>query len=289
MEYGEKIAALRKEHGMTQAELGAELNVTYQAVSKWERGESYPDFETMSRIAKLFGVPLSHFEENGENQDDTASDEQQNSPTTEHAITVPLGVCTACGKTVYENEVHATEPQLICNACHEHSVQQAKARAQAQKEKAERRMQAIRAERQQEVRAGKRKRNIGLIVAAVITLAWFIFALVVGIQEKDGGIIGGNAVFCLFLFAFVSQMIWGGIVRSVCCKGGVLIGTPGVIFSLDLDGIIFLIVVKILFAALRMLVYLVFLAFFVVVALIIAPFTFIPQCIRLSVGYDDAD
>ena len=32
MNYGEKITALRKKKGMTQAELGAELNVTYQAV-----------------------------------------------------------------------------------------------------------------------------------------------------------------------------------------------------------------------------------------------------------------
>ncbi|MDE6399197.1 MAG: helix-turn-helix domain-containing protein, partial [Clostridiales bacterium] len=66
MEYGEKIAALRKEHGMTQAELGNELNVTYQAVSKWERGESYPNFDTLSRIAKLFAVPIGYFEEDGE-------------------------------------------------------------------------------------------------------------------------------------------------------------------------------------------------------------------------------
>ena len=46
MNNGEKIASLRKAKGMTQAELGAELNVTFQAVSKWERGESYPDFAT---------------------------------------------------------------------------------------------------------------------------------------------------------------------------------------------------------------------------------------------------
>ena len=73
MNNGEKIASLRKAKGMTQAELGAELNVTFQAVSKWERGESYPDFDTMSRLAKLFGVPLSYFENDEDGAQETAA------------------------------------------------------------------------------------------------------------------------------------------------------------------------------------------------------------------------
>ena len=61
MDYGKKISYLRKSKGMTQEELGKVLNVTYQAVSKWERGESMPDFAPMSQIAKYFQVPLSYF------------------------------------------------------------------------------------------------------------------------------------------------------------------------------------------------------------------------------------
>ena len=38
---GEMIAGLRKQRGITQAELGERLNVTFQAVSKWERGVSH--------------------------------------------------------------------------------------------------------------------------------------------------------------------------------------------------------------------------------------------------------
>ena len=71
MNYGEKIAALRKKNDMTQAQLGDALNVTYQAVSKWERDETHPDFETMSKIAKLFRVPLSYFEEDNEPSSDS--------------------------------------------------------------------------------------------------------------------------------------------------------------------------------------------------------------------------
>ncbi|MDE7264859.1 MAG: helix-turn-helix domain-containing protein, partial [Clostridia bacterium] len=73
MDYGKKIAYLRKTKGMTQEELGKVLNVTYQAVSKWERGESLPDFETMSQMAKYFQVPLGYFADENEELAETAA------------------------------------------------------------------------------------------------------------------------------------------------------------------------------------------------------------------------
>ena len=48
---GRLIAARRKELGMTQEELGRLLDVTAKAVSKWERGLSYPDVTLISRLA----------------------------------------------------------------------------------------------------------------------------------------------------------------------------------------------------------------------------------------------
>jgi transcriptional regulator with XRE-family HTH domain len=53
---GEIIAALRKEKGMTQAELAKEAHVTDKAVSKWERDLSCPDISLLPRLAEIFGV-----------------------------------------------------------------------------------------------------------------------------------------------------------------------------------------------------------------------------------------
>lgn len=48
--FKERLAEARKEKGLTQAELARRLGVTAQAVSKWERGNAYPDIELLDGI-----------------------------------------------------------------------------------------------------------------------------------------------------------------------------------------------------------------------------------------------
>ena len=55
---GENIRRLRVERGMTQKELAIHLNVSMQAVSKWERGYAYPDLVLLLPIARIFSVTL---------------------------------------------------------------------------------------------------------------------------------------------------------------------------------------------------------------------------------------
>lgn len=52
----EKIRLLRKERGITQDELAAVLRVSFQSVSRWENGQTYPDIELIPKIAAYFGV-----------------------------------------------------------------------------------------------------------------------------------------------------------------------------------------------------------------------------------------
>lgn len=55
---GAFISDLRKNKNKTQAELAQLLNVSHQAVSKWERGESLPDIGLLPLTAKLLGVSV---------------------------------------------------------------------------------------------------------------------------------------------------------------------------------------------------------------------------------------
>lgn len=50
---GQQIAYYRKTKQMTQSELGERLNISYQAVSKWERGESLPDTAILVDLANI--------------------------------------------------------------------------------------------------------------------------------------------------------------------------------------------------------------------------------------------
>ena len=54
---GQIIRRLRKEQNLTQEELAEQLNISAQAVSKWENESSLPDISQVVPIANLFGVP----------------------------------------------------------------------------------------------------------------------------------------------------------------------------------------------------------------------------------------
>jgi transcriptional regulator with XRE-family HTH domain len=54
--FGESLRRLRREKNLTQEQLSARLNVSFQTVSKWERGESTPDITMLPVLAGFFGV-----------------------------------------------------------------------------------------------------------------------------------------------------------------------------------------------------------------------------------------
>ncbi|MBQ4243920.1 MAG: helix-turn-helix domain-containing protein [Clostridia bacterium] len=56
--FGENLLNLRKINNMTQEELAEKLDVSRQAVAKWESGETVPDLEKCKIIAEIFGVSL---------------------------------------------------------------------------------------------------------------------------------------------------------------------------------------------------------------------------------------
>ena len=55
---GQLITELRKEKGLTQKQLADALNVTDKAVSKWERGLSFPDVSMLEPLSELLGVSI---------------------------------------------------------------------------------------------------------------------------------------------------------------------------------------------------------------------------------------
>ncbi len=59
MDLSEKLIQLRKKKGLSQAELVRMMDVSRQAVAKWEKGAATPTAENLARLSNIYGVPLS--------------------------------------------------------------------------------------------------------------------------------------------------------------------------------------------------------------------------------------
>lgn len=57
-EVGRRIAELRQRAGLTQSQLAATMNVSHQAVSKWEGGAALPDIQTLMELTRFFGLTV---------------------------------------------------------------------------------------------------------------------------------------------------------------------------------------------------------------------------------------
>lgn len=63
---GKQISTLRKEKGLTQSDLGERLCVSFQAVSKWERGETLPDTSILVDLANILETTVDFILTGGE-------------------------------------------------------------------------------------------------------------------------------------------------------------------------------------------------------------------------------
>lgn len=60
MDFSQKLQALRKGRGFTQERLASELNVSRQAIAKWEAGTGYPDVSNLVQLSELLHVTVDY-------------------------------------------------------------------------------------------------------------------------------------------------------------------------------------------------------------------------------------
>lgn len=80
MNFGENLRTLRRKRNISQEELAGKLNVSRQAISRWEQGNGYPEMEKMIALSKILEVTLDHLVSENDTADesgeDSRSDEQ---------------------------------------------------------------------------------------------------------------------------------------------------------------------------------------------------------------------
>ena len=111
---GTNIKKLRLNQGLTQLELGERLNVSAQAVSKWENNSATPDIDLLPAIAKLFDLSIDdlfHSEINIMKQRADSAGEEAICPDCNNPFSSVGSYCNVC-HTSFDNTDHH------CGVCH---------------------------------------------------------------------------------------------------------------------------------------------------------------------------
>lgn len=64
MTLGEKIKEMRKKFGLSQEELASIMNVSRQAITKWESDGGLPDISNLQELSKVFGITIDYLLDN---------------------------------------------------------------------------------------------------------------------------------------------------------------------------------------------------------------------------------
>ncbi|MCC8196267.1 MAG: helix-turn-helix domain-containing protein [Ruminococcus sp.] len=100
MALSEKLYTLRKKSGLSQEQLAEELNVSRQAISKWESGNSIPESDKLVAISNYFNVSLDYLLKDDESSGAASpTDEKVTSPTANRTQWI-LGIVACIGGVV---------------------------------------------------------------------------------------------------------------------------------------------------------------------------------------------
>ena len=261
MNLGEKITELRKHNNVTQEQLGKELNISAQAISKWERNLSEPDLYAIKAMSNIFNVSIDTLINDDKELEFKNIIEDKNNYE-----------CSNCHKKYDKSNISQFETNIICKDCHD---------------KVEKQINTIVSNNvdtdnnEIEDKDNKKKRwfqsslLIKFIISVGISLILMTLSFVFGnINNVDDviAIIVGTIVIFTFLFQIFSETIIQDIVFGSFGKS---IQMPGIIFSLDIDSIIFMLAYKFIIAPL--IVFIIGVVVFfggLLLAFIISPFTF---------------
>ena len=107
MALGQIITSLRKEHGMTQADLAEKMNVTDKAVSKWERDLSCPDINSIPRLAEVLGVSVEELLHTAEKEKKPEDKAGAVVDTVLRAIPVAMGVAVVVTSLLHSIDLYS--------------------------------------------------------------------------------------------------------------------------------------------------------------------------------------
>lgn len=280
MTLGKKLSLQRKAIGLSPEEVALKIRVTTQTVTNWENNIGEPDIQNLKDLSALFDISIDDLLDTGMGDDDTA-----------------IGYCKNCGISINERNLGSKIPVVLCRRCVE--INKAQKRREEMKQKAikERQEKAQRAKRMAEYsafkdrqRAIRNKQLVSFLVAAIPTAAWIAFLVYTQQQEYNHtwAIVGGILAYAIF--SFVSLLFYDGPVRDLLvymCTAS--IKWPGLVYTFDMDGFLWVIAMKALFMVIGFLFGLLCGILGIVLGLIVSPFVFPYKLIKMAYDIRHAD
>lgn len=293
MAIGNNLKKLRVNKGMTQKDLADSLNVSSQAVSRWENDEVEPDISTLSKLSSIFKVPVDaiingNFEKKEEPKDNTA--EVAAVAATVAAVAkakeepvnaIKTRSCADCHKVLNDGDVvhkatRGSSEVEICDSCWQEHLKVEEQLKKIGKDPKKAKQRGASSGYRAFFERDDHTVLIWSIILGVVALAITLILMIV-FREKVaiGWIVGAPLIVGFGLFADIYCMFTGTWVADVFIEiSSWSIRLPGIIFSFDLDGLAFLIIMKILFAIIGFVVGVLTFLFALIFSSVCAIFTF---------------
>ena len=276
MTLGQKLAGYRRLAGMTQQQLGDYLNISPQAISKWEKDLSEPALATVRALADLYKVSVDEILDLKSGFPDisalSAAEETENeSP----AVAATIGFCKECGIAVTDNNVGTTKPVVMCKSCLDEKKKREQLAAESERRKSEEKVAFQKAK----VRANRNKIRrhfiLSFIFASLAALPVLIFMISEMVSDFSIGLIPLTLILTYSVFSFVACLFYDCFIPEIVLDWfDKSIHFPGLIFTFDLDGIIWLIGMKLLFWVIGLLFGIVTALIGIFIGMVCGPFVF---------------
>lgn len=231
---GETIKRLRQENDLTQKDLAEKLFVTAQAVSRWEKDEVEPSLATIVEMAKIFNVTVSELL----GEDNVTPEVKVEKEIVYKEQKPVLAVCHHCNKPIFDGNDIVRNKNYYEGGCSEEVLcKECDTKIKKQKHDVA-------------VQEGLNRRNKSFLWGGFFTGLIMIVGIIVSIMLKCSvGVVVGVGVVGSLFFPFLSCLYLDNnfIFDMVAMVAGWSIRLPRLIFALSLEGIVWLLTVKLLF------------------------------------------
>lgn len=287
MKFGQKIKKLRTEAGLTQKGLAEKMNVSFQTISKWESGLNEPDIANIKELCKIFDCSFEYLlnddldekeekkieivekkeepQQVEEKKEEPKEEEKpQNVPAINKDGKKQIATCSRCGQPLFPgdqiNIVKTNTPNgetkvvRICEKCYKKFNYDSKETTKIIHAPTSKKKNTIAVQKAKPTltKEEKEEKNVltWAIIVAILGLVGTLIACIVRYQDVGLGwtialpIIVGYVlladIYCIFSASWIGEVFLD--VASWTIR------MPGIIFSFSLDGLKFLIMMKLLFA-----------------------------------------